>query len=225
MWIAHYASALAAKPFASGVPLSILALASALSDATFFSLNLLGFERWSVDSSLVRKGGCFPYHTEYPYSHSLLGMAVIGVLLAGGYTALSHRKVTLQDQLTIVLLSMGHFLFEIPAHRTDVKITPHDNVALGSGLFDHPFPLFILESAIFLAGMYVYTTYAPPIAKAGYKTSGNEWKLWAVTGFMIVQQAHFCFGAAPTTETRWVHAPLFLFEILFSSWALGKLEA
>lgn len=79
MWVAHYAAPLAIKPFAPEVPLSLLCLAGALPDALFFILNFLGIESFSVDQTLAKRG-CFPYATDYPYSHSLAGMGVVGEL-------------------------------------------------------------------------------------------------------------------------------------------------
>jgi len=64
MWIAHFAPGLVAKPLAPSIPLWLLALAGALPDAAFFVLR-----------------GCFPYATNYPVSHSLLGMAVLGTYI------------------------------------------------------------------------------------------------------------------------------------------------
>jgi len=221
MWIGHYSAGLAAKPFAPGVPLSLLCLAGALPDAIFFMLNFLGIESFSVDPKLTKRG-CFPYATDYPYSHSLAGMAVMGVGLALIYSAVSKRSVTLKDQAVIVAACLSHFLMEVPSHREDIKITPHDNVQLGSGLFDKPAVLFAVETALFFGGLWVYTSLAPLATKTGYKNNMNILKGVAI--FMVVQQAHFCFGSAPTLETRWVHAPVFLFEILASCWALGKLE-
>jgi hypothetical protein len=72
---------LVAKPFAPNVPLSVLALAGASPDALFFVLNLLGVESFEVKSKFIRKGGCFPYEADYPWSHSLDGMAVVGNIL------------------------------------------------------------------------------------------------------------------------------------------------
>jgi len=80
MWIAHFAPGLVAKPFAPGIPLWLLALAGALPDAAFFVLSLLGLESFSVDKGLMNRG-CFPYATNYPFSHSLLGMAVLGTYI------------------------------------------------------------------------------------------------------------------------------------------------
>ncbi|GBE77532.1 hypothetical protein SCP_0104070 [Sparassis crispa] len=41
---------------------------------------------------------------------------------------------------------------------------------------------------------------------------------------MLAQQAHFCFGAAPTGQTRWVYVPLFLLEMLGSCWDTWHVE-
>ncbi|TFK56736.1 hypothetical protein OE88DRAFT_1650171 [Heliocybe sulcata] len=221
MWIAHYASGLVAKPFAPGVPLWLLALAGAAPDALFFVLNFFGIEAFQVDPGLQKKG-CFPYATDYPYSHSLVGMAAVGAVLAAVYKSQTARKITAQDLAVITLTAASHFLLEWPSHRADVKITPHDQTAFGAGLFDHPGIIFVSETAIFLAGLWFYTNFAPPAMRAGYKRNMN-W-FWAVVGVMIVQQAQFSLNLAPTSETRWVHAPAFLGEILGSTWLLGKLE-
>ncbi|KAI8981154.1 hypothetical protein BD414DRAFT_491820 [Trametes punicea] len=222
MWIAHYASGLIAKPFAPIVPLSVLTLAGALPDVVFFLLQFLGIETFNLDSSLISRG-CFPYSNDYPYSHSLLGMVLSGVALAAFYKMSTVAPVTLKDQAIIVAAAASHFLLEWPSHRQDIKITPHDSQQLGAGMFDHPVITFLVECAIFLAGLWVYTTFAPMATKTGYRTHKN--RLWAITLFLIGAQAHFSFGSAPTTETRWVHAPLFLGQVLASCWLIGKLES
>lgn len=70
---------LVAKPFAPRVPLAVLTLAGALPDVVFFLLQLVGIETFNFDQSIVRKGGCFPYTNDYPFSHSLMGMVVFGM--------------------------------------------------------------------------------------------------------------------------------------------------
>ncbi|RPD82159.1 hypothetical protein L226DRAFT_564765 [Lentinus tigrinus ALCF2SS1-7] len=222
MWVAHYAPGLVAKPFAPRVPLSLLTLAGALPDVTFFLLQFFGIETFNLNGSLIPRG-CFPYSNNYPYSHSLLGMVLAGVTLAAFYRSTHSGLVTWKDLATIVAASASHFLLEWPSHRTDIKITPHDSNALGAGMFDHPIVTFFVECAIFLAGLLVYTSFSPMSSKAGYKTHKN--RLPAIVLFLIGAQAHFSFGSAPTTETRWVHAPLFLGQVLASCWLLGKLES
>ncbi|KDQ63205.1 hypothetical protein JAAARDRAFT_694455 [Jaapia argillacea MUCL 33604] len=201
MWIAHFASGLIAKPFAPGVPLSLLCLAGCLPDVVFFTLNFLGVESFRVDNSIAKKGGA---------------------ILAATYTLTTDRKVTLRDQLAIIIASTSHFLLEWPTHRADVKITPSSTTAFGTGIFDFPFATFITETLIFLLGLWFYTSFSPLATRGGYKRNQN-W-LWAVLGVFVLQQAHFSFGSAPTNEARWVHAPAFLGEIVASAWLIGKLE-
>jgi len=222
MWVGHYASGLVAKPFAPNVPLWLLVLAGGLPDAVFFVLQFFGIETFNLDPALISHG-CFPYTNDYPYSHSLAGMVVIGVALAALYKTQSTNAVTLNDQAVIVATAASHFLLEWPVHRQDVTIMPRGTELYGAGLFEYPVVDFGLETAVFLFGLWVYTTYSPPATRVGYKTKPN--RLWGVIGVMIFQQAQFCFIAAPTAETRWVHAPLFLGMILGSSWLIGKLEA
>ncbi|PCH34079.1 hypothetical protein WOLCODRAFT_160587 [Wolfiporia cocos MD-104 SS10] len=225
MWVGHYASGLVAKPFAPGIPLSILCLAGVAPDALFFVLNFLGLESFNLDLGIANgSGGCFPYTNDYPWSHSLAGMGVAGALLAFAYKSLRpHARVSAGDAAVIVLAALSHFLLEWPVHRADVKITPHGDAAYGAGLFDYPLVTFLAEVAIFGAGLLAYTRLSPMVCRTGYLVHPN--RLPALVVFIVVQQAHFCFGAAPTTETRWVHAPLFLGEILGTCWLLGKLES
>ncbi|KAI0715041.1 hypothetical protein C8Q76DRAFT_692965 [Earliella scabrosa] len=192
MWIAHYASGLAAKAFAPDVPLSLLTLAGALPDVVFFLLQFIGIETFNLDGSLVPRG-CFPYSNDYPYSHSLMGMTIAGIVLALVYRQATPASVTMKDQIVIVAASTSHFLMEWPSHREDIKITPHDSNQLGAGMFDHPTVTFFTECAIFLAGLWVYTTFAPTATKAGYKTHRN--RLPGVVLFLIGAQAHFSFGS------------------------------
>ncbi|CAL1694375.1 unnamed protein product [Somion occarium] len=123
--------------------------------------------------------------------------------------------------LVIVAMSASHFVLEWPSHCEDVKITPHDSNRLGADLFNSSSLTFVAEIIIFFADLWVHTTFSL-LASKGYKNNPNLLKIiWAI---MIIQQVHFCFGSAPTTETRWIHASILLSEILSSSWLLGKLD-
>ncbi|KAF8516050.1 hypothetical protein JB92DRAFT_2716243 [Gautieria morchelliformis] len=221
MWVAHIAPGLIAKPFVPNVPLWVLALAGALPDAIHFILNLLRIESFNFDPALASKG-CFPYSNDYPFTHSLLGMAVAGFVYAGIYTMLTDRRVTLQDQGTIVLTVLSHFFLELPAHRKDVKITPGSSTAFGKGLFDHPLALFILEMAILWSGFLVWNAMSAPFAKAGAIRDPSLPRTLLI--FFALEQAYFCFGPAPTSESRFIHAPMFLAEILLNSYMVGMLD-
>ncbi|KAI0348117.1 hypothetical protein BDW22DRAFT_1341302 [Trametopsis cervina] len=222
MWIAHFAQGLVAKPFAPRVPLALLTFAGALPDALFFLLQFLGIETFNFDQGIANHAGCFPYTNDYPFSHSLAGMVVSGAVLAVLYKAFARVPATPKDLAIIVATSASHFLLEWPSHREDIKLTPNDAVQLGGSLFDHPVATFLTEVALFFFGLWVYSTFTPAGSKAGINANPNLLTMLSV--FMVAQQAHFCFGAAPTSETRWVHAPLFLFEIVASCWMLGWMD-
>lgn len=65
----HRFLGLIAKTYAPGVPLSLLCLAGAIPDATFFVLNFLGIEAFAVNDEYSKRG-CFPYATYYVSSRS-----------------------------------------------------------------------------------------------------------------------------------------------------------
>jgi hypothetical protein len=184
---------LIAKIFAPRVPLSLLTFAGEANDALFFVLSLLNIEHFDVDANLARSGGCFPYTTYIPYSHSLLIIAAVGAVLALGYALTARRPVGMRDVLVIFGCGLTHFLLELPAHRSDVKITPGDNVALGAGMFDHPVILFALEMVLFFGSLGAYIMFAVPSSKGGYLRSRHLGKV--VAAVFIAQQLQFCFGS------------------------------
>lgn len=222
MWIGHYTSGLIAKPFAPRIPLLVLAFAGIAPDALFFVLQMLGIESFNLDTKIAKSGGCFPYTNDYPLSHSLVGMAASGVLVAIAYKVIARVPAPPRDLAVIVATAASHFLLEWPSHRQDTKITPGGDAEYGAGLFDYPIAVFIAENAIFFLGLWVYRTFAPPASKVGLQQNPNL--LTIVSLVMLAQQAQFCFMSAPTTETRWVHGPLFLFMILSSCHLLGMLD-
>ncbi|KAI6153952.1 hypothetical protein BKA82DRAFT_3971730 [Pisolithus tinctorius] len=225
MWIGHVAPGPVAKVFAPGVPLWLLTLAGFLPDATFFILNLFGIERFQAHEETARRGGCFPYATDYPYSHSLVGIAAIGVALTAAYILLSDRRVKAKEVAAVFSVTFSHFFLELPSHRPDIKLYPPEQSAHGAGLLDHAVAHFIVESAIFLWALWFYTTYAPLATKIGYKRAGQGSRLWLVISLLLFQQAQFCFGRVPTDEVRWTHAPLHLSQILVDSLLMSRLES
>lgn len=224
MWIGHVAPGLVAKVFAPGVPLWLLVLAGFLPDAAFFTLNLFGVESFQVHEEFARRGGCFPYATDYPYSHSLVGIAVIGIALTAAYILLMDRSVKVKEAVAVFSVVLSHFFLELPSHTPDIKLHPAEQSAHGVGLLDYSVTDFIIESALFLWALWVYATYAPLATKAGFKRSGQRSRLWLVVSFLLFQQAQFCFGRTPTDEIRWVYAPLYLSQILVSCTSIGRLE-
>ncbi|KAJ7788667.1 hypothetical protein B0H14DRAFT_3576166 [Mycena olivaceomarginata] len=179
MWIAHFAPALALKPFFPNLPMWTLAMAGSLPDAIFFVNAMLGIEEFRYSPTLNLRG-CFPYANDYPYSHSLVGEVIM-----------------------------------------DMVLTPSSSKAHGTSLFDSPSTMFLLELGLMALAAAPYLLYTPksPQRRACAGTRA------ILAALFVVEQFQFCYLGAPTTNTRWVHAPMFLSTILTTtavmSWVDG----
>jgi hypothetical protein len=78
MWTSHFAPAFFIKPFTKDTPLWVLAIAGSLADLTWLALVMLNIEKANYTPD--KHVGCFPYDSEAPFSHSLLGEIVLGAL-------------------------------------------------------------------------------------------------------------------------------------------------
>ncbi|GJJ14734.1 hypothetical protein Clacol_010579 [Clathrus columnatus] len=188
----QYFIRIAAKVFVPNVPLWFLTFAGALPDALHFVLNFMGIESFNYNPKLANRG-CFPYSNDYPFTHSILGIAVMASLLI-------HTRPLL----------------------TDMKITPHDDVAIGYGLFNHPLAEFLLETSIISTAFVFYNAAAPAMAQVGAKR--NRYLSTFVYAILIMAQAYFCFGSPPTNNSRHIHATLNLGQTLFNCFLIGKMD-
>ncbi|KIJ24282.1 hypothetical protein M422DRAFT_237452 [Sphaerobolus stellatus SS14] len=237
MWVGHFASGLIAKPFTPNTPLWVLTFAGAFPDALHFVLNFINIESFNFDPTLAKRG-CFPYSNDYAWSHSAVGMIVAGLAYVAIYSALTDRKVTFKDQAILFATVFSHFFLELPVHRpgkslnnpsrnvltapTDVKITPNDDIALGASLFDHRFITFLLETTLVWVSFMVFNKMTPISAKGGVMRNPNLSNY--LLAMLVAEQAFFCWGSAPTTNSKYIHAPMFLGQILFTCFMLGKLD-
>lgn len=140
MWIAHFAPALALKPFFPNLPMWALAMAGSLPDAIFFVNAMLGIEEFRYSPTLNLRG-CFPYANDYPYSHSLVGEVIMGLLLSGsqfftahgtnnvaaGFAALytafftkTWSTVPMTDFLALFFVTSTHYILDATTHRPGI---------------------------------------------------------------------------------------------------------
>ncbi|KAJ7083550.1 hypothetical protein C8R44DRAFT_836466 [Mycena epipterygia] len=214
MWIAHFAPALALKPFFPNLPMWALAMAGSLPDAIFFVNAMLGIEEFRYSPTLNLRG-CFPYANDYPYSHSLVGEVIMGLLLSGS-------TVPMTDFLALFFVTSTHYILDATTHRPDMVLTPSSSKAHGTSLFDSPSTMFLLELGLMAlaATPYLLYTSQKPTA-SGLRRNAPR----ILAALFVVEQFQFCYLGAPTTNTRWVHAPMFLSTILTTaavmSWVDG----
>ncbi|KAJ7763741.1 hypothetical protein B0H16DRAFT_1311031, partial [Mycena metata] len=199
------------KPFFPNLPMWTLAMAGSLPDAVFFANAMLGIEEFRYSPTLNRRG-CFPYANEYPYSHSLVGEVIMGLFLSGSQFYCSrHKQFPMTDLLALFFVTSTHYILDATTHRPDMVLTPSSSEAHGTSLFDSPSTMFLLELGLMALAAIPYLRYTSqkPTASALRRNAPR-----ILAALFVIEQFQFCYLGAPTTNTRWVHAPMFLSTIL-----------
>jgi len=186
VFIGHFAVALAAKRAAPGVSLGTLFLAAQLADLVWPTLVLLQVEHFQIRPGIT---AVTPLDfTRYPYSHSLVGMAVWGVFLAVLYFAV-RRKASAAAILFVVVLS--HWLLDFISHRPDLPLTLTGAERFGLGLWHSRVATLVVEGLLFAACVWVYARFTRPTDRAG------RWSLIAFVAFLVVVYVANIFGPPP----------------------------
>src|SRR5688500_2237903 len=152
MFIGHFAVAFAAKRAAPEVSLGTLFLACQLADLAWPVLVLAGIERFEIKPGITAFTPLDFIH--YPWSHSLLMLALWGALLGGAYMAV--RRADLRAGLVLAALVVSHWVLDVVSHRADMPWIPGSDAKVGLGLW-HSIPATVaVEGALFAACVFVY---------------------------------------------------------------------
>jgi hypothetical protein len=145
MFIGHFAPAFIAAAASPERPrLATMFLAAQIADWGFFTLALVGTERMRIDPQASAMVPFDLYHM--PYTHSLLGLAMIAGALCG-VVALLRRDLQLGALAGLVALS--HWFIDWLVHVPDLTL---DGMPpkFGLGLWDVPWVAIPLELALTL---------------------------------------------------------------------------
>jgi len=173
MFIGHFAMGLAASRVEKRLALGTALLASQLPDAIWPYLLLTGAETVSIvpgDTAMT------PLRFDsYPWSHSLLMVAV-----AGGILGLVYRAVggAVRAATMVAGLAISHWFLDFMTHRPDMPVAPWSDLKLGLGLWNSV-PLTVIIETLMYAGAVAF--YA-----RGRKMSKGFWILIAVLGVTYV---------------------------------------
>ena len=175
MILGHYGLAFAAKRVAPRTSLGTFALAAQLLDEMWPILVLMGVERVRVAPGLMAANPLdFEY---YPYSHSLAGAIVWGLLLGGIYYALRHDR---RSAGVVGLLVLSHWILDLPMHRPDLPLWPGSATRVGLGAW-RSIPLtIVLELAVFGFGLLVYLRTTRARDRIG------SWALWTMVTLLVL---------------------------------------
>ncbi len=209
MFIGHFAVGFGAKKYAPQVSLGILLLASQLADLIWPNLVLLGIERVEVEPGIT---AMVPLNLSYyPYSHSLLALALWAAIFAGIYSLL--RRVNMKAVITIALVVLSHWVLDVMTHRADMPLTVTDPAVFGLGLWNYPAIAIPLELALFAWGIWSYTHYTRALNLKG------SIGFWSLVAFLLTAYAFNLLGPTPPSSTAvaWSAQSLWLI-VLWGFW-------
>jgi membrane-bound metal-dependent hydrolase YbcI (DUF457 family) len=191
MFIGHFALALGAKKFAPQVSLGVLFLACQLADIIWPNLVLLDIESVEIEPGITQMTPLNFVH--YPYSHSLVMLALWSVIFAVLYSMIRHsgRKAT----IVIAVLGLSHWILDALTHRPDMPIKAGDTSFIGFGLWNFPVVAVPLELLLFGVGVWLYTRQTKSLNRQG--TIG----FWALILFLLVVYAASLLGPPPPSPT------------------------
>ena len=186
MFIGHFGAGFAGKKFSKSVSLGTYFMAAQWIDLIWPILLLLGIERVEIQPSAT---AVTPLNfTYYPFTHSLVGVIVWATLFGLVYYFI---KKNLRVSILLGLLVISHWFFDLLVHIPDLPIYPGESIKVGLGLWNNFMATVILESLIFILGVYLY-----------YKTTKAKNKIgtYSLTGliaFLVAMYFANLFGPPP----------------------------
>ena len=150
VFIGHFALGFAAKKPAPKVSLALTTAAVAWADILWCIFLLLGWEHARIVPGDTRYTPLSLY--DYPWSHSLLMLAIWGALLGGGYWLL---KKDAGGAWIVGACVVSHWVLDWVTHRPDMPLYP-GGPKFGLGLWNSVAGTMIVEIAMFAAGVWIY---------------------------------------------------------------------
>lgn len=161
MFLGHFAAGILGSRTEPRLPLGTAMLASQLPDAVWPVLLLAGIERVTIAPGDTAATPLRFDH--YPWSHSLLAIAVWGSAVGALY---AWRTRSRRAGVLVTLLALSHWVLDVISHRPDVPVVPWGGPKLGLGLWNSVPGTIAVELALLLVGVlvviYVGNIFGPP---------------------------------------------------------------
>jgi len=198
MFIGHVAAGLLGARQAR-LPLGTAILAAQLPDVIWPVLLLAGVEHAAIapgDTAVT------PLRFEsYPWSHSLVMVALAGALLGTlyGWVRGSRRMGA-----TLALLALSHWVLDFVSHRPDMPVQPFGGPKLGLGLWNSVAATLAVEGALFAVAVWLYVRGRRP--GLGF---------WLLMGLLLVVYVANVFGPPPPNLTSVAGAGIVVTPLLW----------
>jgi hypothetical protein len=203
MFIGHYAIGLAAKKAAPKVSLGTLFLSVQLLDLIWPMLVLLGIEHVRIDPGNTAFTPLNFY--DYPFSHSLV--TVLGWSVAFGFIYFFLKKYTI-GAWVVGAGVFSHWLLDFITHRPDLPFSPWSSSYLGLGLWNSYVGSVVVEGALFLVGVLIYTRATVAKDKTG------TYAFWSLIAFLVLIWVVNMVGPPPPDVPSIAYASLSLWLLV-----------
>jgi len=203
MFIGHYALGLAAKKLAPKVSLGTLFLSVQLLDLMWPIFLLLGIEHVRIDPGNTSFTPLDFY--DYPISHSLVTVLVWSAAFGLIYFVL--RKYS-RGAWILGAGVFSHWVLDFVTHRPDLPIIPGSTTYVGLGLWDSVIATVLVEGALFVIGVVLYTRSTVAMDKTG------RYAFWGLIGFLPLIWVGNMFGPPPPDVQTLAYAALLLWLLV-----------
>ena len=201
MFLGHFGLGLAGKKIAPYVSLGSLFLAVQFADLLFFAMTLIGAEHFRISPGATRVTPMDFY--DYPYSHSLLALAVWGAIFGAIYRI---GRSSLAGGIVLAAGVVSHWVLDVVVHRRDMPLGLHGPY-YGLNLWNS-LPLTVaVEALVFGAGIAVY------LRATRARDGVGVWSFRALVVFLVVTWLASILGPPPPSEriVQWMGLAMWLF--------------
>ncbi len=186
MFIGHFAVGMAAKSVKPSLSLGTYFIAVQFVDLLWPTLLLLNLEEVVITPGITAMTPLDFVH--YPYTHSLL---MAGVWAAAGFGLVYLLKRDLSVAALIAACVASHWLLDFFTHRPDLPLTLSEATKVGLGLWNYKIGTFLVETAMFAAGIFTYVKNTSAIDRVG------NYGFWGLAAFLFVISVSNMIGPPP----------------------------
>ncbi len=205
MFAGHYAVGFAATKTPVQLPLWVWFVAVQWLDVLFMALVLGGVEKLRLTDGFTASNDLDLYYM--PFTHGLVGALLMSVILAVIVAAVFPAGRSPVAFAVVALASFSHWLLDLVMHTPDLPLLGDDSTKVGLGLWDHYAIGLILELALLVAAVWLYT-------RAVTLTSGGAAWAWGLGGLIVVVHLYAQLGPTPASAKAFAATGLLGYVVL-----------
>lgn len=202
MFIGHFAVGLGAKKVAPQVKLGTLFFAAQFLDLIWPLLIITGIEHIRINPNFIPFLRVDFY--DYPISHSLFTSLIWSGLIGGAYYFINKNA---RNAFIVCCTVFSHWLLDFISHVPDLPLAPGFSIFVGLGLWNSTLATIMVESSLFLIGVFLYLR----TTKAKNKTGAIA--LWTLIIFLAISYIASIVGPPPPNAglVGWMSLSVWLF--------------